>query len=428
MIEKLIKFSWGYAVFKAYVNFIHKYVHYRKIEIIGEENLPKDGPMIFVSNHQNALMDPLAVVLTAPGQPVSLARADIFKKPLFRKLLNTLKILPIYRQRDKVNTKEKNEEIFELLSQVLSAGKSMVIMPEGNNAAVRKLRPLKKGFARIAFKAESENNFDLNIKVIPMGLEYSSYTKTRSKLYIKYGKPLSVSEYENIWEESPDKATTKLTSDLSDRLKSVIINLPNQEVHRVSSLEVDLKYAPNKLNLAQREAAFEEAVERYSSVLEKNEDDQLQQKVKEIENSFKKLGEIPQHWNMFNTKIGFGDILLTVLSLPIAVWGYLHHSPLVLVHNWLNTKVKDKEFTSTFKLAAAVFVLPIVYLIFLGVSFIIPDSTLQLAYLISIPLSGIITFSLEEKYLHLLLRIKSIWMSKNPNWKKIKELEDHLFN
>ena len=47
---------------------------------MGVENINPDDHLIFAPNHQNALMDALAVLFTHKGQPVFLARADIFKK------------------------------------------------------------------------------------------------------------------------------------------------------------------------------------------------------------------------------------------------------------------------------------------------------------------------------------------------------------
>ena len=48
--------------------------------MLGRENINPDDHLIFAPNHQNALMDALAVLFTTKGQPVFLARADIFKR------------------------------------------------------------------------------------------------------------------------------------------------------------------------------------------------------------------------------------------------------------------------------------------------------------------------------------------------------------
>ncbi len=79
------------------VQFFH---YYGKVEVYGKENIPGKAPVIFAPNHQNALMDALIVLFKAPHDVVFLARADIFRKKFLAFLLNSLKILPVFRQRN----------------------------------------------------------------------------------------------------------------------------------------------------------------------------------------------------------------------------------------------------------------------------------------------------------------------------------------
>ena len=68
---------------------------YRRFIIVGRENIPEGQQVIFAANHQNALMDALAM-LFAYGKPVVfLARADIFKKALVANVLYFLKNIPV---------------------------------------------------------------------------------------------------------------------------------------------------------------------------------------------------------------------------------------------------------------------------------------------------------------------------------------------
>ena len=78
--KNIEKYSARYALLKKVAGFWHNKVFYRKIIIIGRENINPDHHLIFAPNHQNALMDALAVLFTHKGQPVFLARADIFKR------------------------------------------------------------------------------------------------------------------------------------------------------------------------------------------------------------------------------------------------------------------------------------------------------------------------------------------------------------
>ena len=85
-------------------------VFYSEICIINPENVPAKGPVIFAPNHQNALMDALAILLLVDKQPVFMARADIFKKKTVGKILNFLKIIPVFRIRDGVSNLSNNNQ------------------------------------------------------------------------------------------------------------------------------------------------------------------------------------------------------------------------------------------------------------------------------------------------------------------------------
>ncbi|MCK5169159.1 MAG: 1-acyl-sn-glycerol-3-phosphate acyltransferase, partial [Bacteroidales bacterium] len=85
----------GYTLLKPYVDRITKI--FFRITSYNYEKVPTDEILIYAINHQNALMDALAILATSDTEPVFLARADIFKKRTVAKILTFLKILPIYR-------------------------------------------------------------------------------------------------------------------------------------------------------------------------------------------------------------------------------------------------------------------------------------------------------------------------------------------
>src|SRR6266498_554685 len=107
----LYKYSISYALLKKYVNVIHS-LFYSEICIINPENVPDKGPVIFAPNHQNALMDALAILLLVDKQPVFMARADIFKQKTVGAILNFLKIIPVFRIRDGASNLANNTQSF----------------------------------------------------------------------------------------------------------------------------------------------------------------------------------------------------------------------------------------------------------------------------------------------------------------------------
>ena len=83
---------------------------FRKYQVEGMENLPKDGSVIWAANHTNALMDPMVMLSSSDVRKVCVARADIFKKKWAIKALYFLRVMPIYRIRDGINAVKHNDE------------------------------------------------------------------------------------------------------------------------------------------------------------------------------------------------------------------------------------------------------------------------------------------------------------------------------
>jgi len=102
-----------------YVKWLYGF-YFSRFRIEAADKIPKGKPVILAPNHQNALMDALAFVSGLKGkQTVFLARADVFKSKFVIKILTFIKILPVYRIRDGRSELQKNEEIFEITSNVL---------------------------------------------------------------------------------------------------------------------------------------------------------------------------------------------------------------------------------------------------------------------------------------------------------------------
>ncbi len=164
---------------------------YRQVTVRGDQLLPR-GPILFAPNHQNAFMDALLVVCTNHRFTHFLARADIFKKRGVRWLLSTLNLLPVYRLRDGFEKLAYNQHTFAATSRLLALGHSVIIFPEGNHGAQRRVRPLSKGFARVAFDFVRKHPHQ-TLYVVPVGLNYEDHRRFRSRVSVMYGEPIAVS-------------------------------------------------------------------------------------------------------------------------------------------------------------------------------------------------------------------------------------------
>jgi len=227
--ENIEKYSKRYALLKTLAGFWHNNIYYRKVIVLGRNNISPDHHIIYAPNHQNALMDALAVLFTSEGQPIFLARADIFKKKFVASLLYFLKILPVYRLRDGFSALRGNDEIFDKTIDVLKNKNGLVILPEGDHAGFRRLRQLKKGICRVAFQAEEASDFKLNIKIIPVGLDFSNYQRFRQVLTVVYGKPVEVSDYHQLYKTNHEIALNELRTKLYTEIKKLIVHIDSME-------------------------------------------------------------------------------------------------------------------------------------------------------------------------------------------------------
>ena len=148
-------------------------IFFRRIEIEGSERVPLEGPVIFVLNHPNSLVDPLVLLCFAP-RPVSfLAKAPLFRMPLVSFFVRRFDSIPVHRRQDEGGGTDssRNRETFQRARELLSRGGSLALFPEGASHNEPKLLALKTGAARIALGTAAQGLASLQI--VPMLLYYT---------------------------------------------------------------------------------------------------------------------------------------------------------------------------------------------------------------------------------------------------------------
>ena len=238
-------FPWFYHVLKHWVRLGTK-TYYRKVEQIGTKAYDPKGPKIIAVNHRNGLSDAILIASLLREHPTFLTRADVFLKPAARKALNWLKMIPVYRSRDGVDVIQKNQETFQYCIDELKDGNSVFIFPEGNHARKHRVRPLKKGLARIAFQAAEQSGFSLPLKVVPVGITYSKYIEIQGNLLIWYGEPIDLQPYYPLYQENPRKALLEVTKLIREALKKYTLHISLVEEYDFID-QIQKLYTPDKL-------------------------------------------------------------------------------------------------------------------------------------------------------------------------------------
>ena len=210
-----------YQFVKVYIT-IGLYFYHKKIKVEGRENIPKRGALLFASNHKNALIDPLLIATTTSRNLHFLTRASAFKIKIVRMILATVNMLPIYRMRDGKDTLAKNELIFQKCFSLLNKQRTLLIFPEGTHDIRRWVRPLSKGFTRITFGALDQYP-NLELTIIPIGLNYTKAEDFAESVSILYGKPIVVNDF--IKNEATNASAMALREAVRNSLKKLTTHI-----------------------------------------------------------------------------------------------------------------------------------------------------------------------------------------------------------
>ena len=349
----------GYGIVRAGLR-----TFYKKYEVKGLENLPTDGGILFAVNHQNAFMDPIMVACQLEKNTYYLTRADIFKKKFVAKILGSIYMLPIYRQRDGVNTITSNEKTFDQCFDILKEKGCIVIFPEGNHNSQKKLRPLKKGIARIGLGSANKYSYNNKVYIVPVGLNYSNHTNMGATLLINFGDPIALEKYYDQHKNDPSNTINNLVDKVENEMGNLILNIHSSNYEHINEL----------INITRKRFHFL-SKENYSLSNEFEIQKNLIQKIESLEqkdpNHFKKLIENTQYVSSFLKENNlrsylFDDSLKTnnsvilnifflFLLLPIHLTGLLSNYLPYKIPVWLvNKKVKDLHFHSSIKMTLGV--------------------------------------------------------------------------
>ncbi|MGQ7869655.1 1-acyl-sn-glycerol-3-phosphate acyltransferase [Sunxiuqinia sp. sy24] len=366
--------SFAYAFVKQIVRTAMWLVH-KRITVIGASNIPPSTPIIFAPNHQNALMDPLAVLCTSRTQPVWLARADIFKLKATRPILRFLKIMPVYRFRDGKENLGKNKKIFAQAIDILENKKELALFPEAAHSGKRQMLAHKKAIPRIAFLAEEKNNFKLNLHIIPVGIYYSHYWHLNRELIVHYGKPIVVKDYEDDFRKDGHKANMALRDEISKRVEALTINIKSKEHYDNYELMRDLvgaDYAKKQKEDSNRMKNRFYSDQKLIGLLEAKETEQpelfssLHSQLTNYRNTLQQLNIKNKQASKKKLSIGFllGKSLGALLLLPLFILGFiLHLIPFFIPRHFIQRKVKDQLFYGSIQFVAGLIIYPIIGLI-----------------------------------------------------------------
>ena len=203
-------------------------LYYSRIYVTNREQLPQQGPVLFVANHCNSLLDAVMVGRTADRPVHFLAKAPLFSIPVFGPALHALGMVPAYRASDDPSKVSKNADTIAETAACLSKGEAVGIFPEGKSHDALTIDQVRTGAARIA--SQAVNNGTAELKIVPLGINYERKERFRSTVWVNVGSPIAAKTWFNGGEER--QAVRELTGEIERCMKLVAIHLeePSWEV------------------------------------------------------------------------------------------------------------------------------------------------------------------------------------------------------
>ena len=207
-------------------------IFFRRIEVSGAEHVPPHGPVIFVLNHPNGLIDPAFLLCLAPRRVSFLAKAPLFRMPVIGSLCRAFEAIPVHRRQDAGPDPSQNRETFDAARALIERGGAIAIFPEGTSHSDPRLKPLKTGAARIALGAAVAGADAPPIRIVPAGLYYRAKRTFRSAALLYFGESFAVDPVALApGMEPPAGPVRDLTARIERALAAVTLQAQQAEAH-----------------------------------------------------------------------------------------------------------------------------------------------------------------------------------------------------
>jgi glycerol-3-phosphate O-acyltransferase / dihydroxyacetone phosphate acyltransferase len=340
------------------------YSIYYKLAYTNIKQAAKNKALVISPNHNNGFIDPVSIACNTQAKVRFFARGDVFKGRFAKWILNEINISPMYRLQEGYGEIKKNNKSFEECRDLLSKNKAILIFPEAICIPEKRLQPLKKGLSRIVFQTEESFDFKKNVCVLPVGVNYTDATKFRSELFLNFGNPISLKNYEERYQENKVKAINEFTRDLEKEMAKLIIHINNKKydalaegMHEIYLSQWMQEKKHNTSDIEKRFVARREMVEMLNYQEKENADvlDLLDEKVKKY---LKKLQAYnlrdhllqPENIEKSGPLTFITDFLKLWFGMPLYILAVLIHGlPLYIAKQFADSKIKQREFYASIR-------------------------------------------------------------------------------
>jgi 1-acyl-sn-glycerol-3-phosphate acyltransferase len=350
-----------YRVMRTYVQLTLSFF-FRKWQVAGKDRIPKNAPIIFVVNHQNAFLDAILVETSSRTETWFLTRAGVFGNKIVAWLLSLFHMIPVYRFRDGVKGLRNNDIVFQTCVRLLSERQTILIFGEGDQNMHYHLRVMQKGFARIAWALQQQHNWQLPLYIVPVGVQYDHYFNFRSRVLVNYGMPIPINA---AYQTLPEREFLDTVVDIvKTNLKSLMLHIDHEQY---DDIERAIKSDRSKKDLVEQLTHDQKIVAGWPD-------------------SYRKPVPVSRNY------------ALLALTLPLHVYAWINNFiPYLIIHALLD-KFVTRGFRGSLKVGFGMVIVPIFYLAQTSVlQVVLHDWRISLAYLITLPFLSVWSVDIWNK-------------------------------
>jgi hypothetical protein len=357
-------------------------------------------------------MDPLVVAGLRRPLVFFMTRSDVFT-PLTKPILWAAHMLPIYREHDGVDTKGKNEEVFKKCANVLKYGRNLLIFGEGftDDVFVRRLKPIKKGAARIGFLTLEKQNWEINIYIAGVGVNYTQPNLMRSDVLVSTSKKFCLNDYKEMYLENPNKAINEVTKRIEECIQDQLTHVENiencnfhEQIMMLNRQGMHPVSFDAKLTLVQRWKYSKALAEWMNKQVFNEELNQLKEDLNQYQKLLVKMklsDDLVYSKQHLNTHSNVVDYLKLFFLFPFMLLGLIHvFLPYLWIKKFVEKTFKRKVFWGSVKLLMGKIILGLLNIpfIFLFAKFVYPSYWLGFLYYASIGLFGLALYAWFKSY------------------------------
>jgi hypothetical protein len=330
-------------------------------------------------------------------------RADVFAyHPLLNKFFRSIGLLPAFRiDYEGEDALQKNKDTFLMSEYELVNGSTLMMFPEAGHQDKRWLGDFSLGYTKMVFEAAALDNFQTEIFILPSCNHYSDYFRLREQLLIKYGVPISIKPFYELYKTKPRTAQRQVSALVRQQIEELMLDirdLDNYEAIDFIRNTYGRKFAKqhhyDEEKLPDRLLSDRLLVAGLEKIKEDGETNALVKIYADALALKRGIAEMKINDSLFercpSRGMITGRLLLLLAGFPLWVFSLWPNVLNYIAPTILIRRMTDKMFFGTFMLVLSILItIPVFYTVAFVLTWIFVNGWVALLHLISLPALGL---------------------------------------